>query len=179
MMVRFLCMLVVLSFLDQNPSAQFTSTQNSVPSPNVPTTSGDFQPITYNHEFRGQAELSKRLVEMINQLQGWSTDVSHISTHSGIGGTGSKIQRFLCYYDIFCKELLHIKNSERHLDNPNEEQSELYRIYLPVGFLNPLPVQETEEMYAALNRDRSYRSSVNPLTAKESPLSEDRKPHVL
>ena len=69
------------------------------------------------------------------------------------------------YTENYRTSIYEEKNKYEHAYD--DKGSEPGQIYLPVGFLSPLPVPQTEEMYEKLNRDRSYRSSYIPATVRQ------------
>ena len=145
----------------------------------IPTQISSPKPLTFttpSREFRSPVisespVIMTRLSEIISKLQKWTNDIS-LKPKQEENKDENAVQRFLCFGDgIFCKELLYINNDVisggQYEHAYDDKGSDPGQIYLPVGFLSPLPVPQTEEMYEKLNRDRSYRSSYIPATVRQ------------
>lgn len=168
-----LFVLIVLGFIRDHQTADVTTTTPTTPnllrSISTPFGSSLDQP---NQDKR--QNLVGKLSEMINRLQRWANDISRQHKQK-IKSRGNDNQRFLCFgHEVFCKELVYINNADNWEDYAEnmEEAKDPSEAYLPVGFLNPLLVHQSEKMYENLNKNlnkvKSYRASLFRTNAQKS-----------
>lgn len=168
-----LFVLIVLGFIRDHQTAYVTTTTPTTPnllrSISTPFGSSLDQP---NQDKR--QNLVGKLSEMINRLQRWANDISR-QPKQKIKSRGNDNQRFLCFgHEVFCKELVYINNADNWEDYAEnmEEAKDPSEAYLPVGFLNPLLVHQSEKMYENLNKNlnkvKSYRASLFRTNAQKS-----------
>lgn len=168
-----LFVLIVLGFIRDHQTADVTTTTPTTPnllrSISTPFGSSLDRP---NQDKR--QNLVGKLSEMINRLQRWANDISR-QPKQKIKLRGNENQRFLCFgHEVFCKELVYINNADNWEDYAEnmEEAKDPSEAYLPVGFLNPLLVHQSEKMYENLNKNlnkvKSYRASLFRTNAQKS-----------
>lgn len=168
-----LFVLIVLGFIRDHQTTDDTTTTPTTPnllrSISTPFGSSLDQP---NQDKR--QNLVGKLSEMINRLQRWANDISR-QPKQKIKSRGNDNQRFLCFgHEVFCKELVYINNADNWEDYAEnmEEAKDPSEAYLPVGFLNPLLVHQSEKMYENLNKNlnkvKSYRASLFRTNAQKS-----------
>lgn len=168
-----LFVLIVLGFIRDHQTADVTTTTPTTPnllrSISTPFGSSLDQP---NQDKR--QNLVGKLSEMINRLQRWANDISR-QPKQKIKSRGNDNQRFLCFgHEVFCKELVYINSADNWEDYAEnmEEAKDPSEAYLPVGFLNPLLVHQSEKMYENLNKNlnkvKSYRASLFRTNAQKS-----------
>lgn len=166
---------VVLGFIRDHEAADVTTTTPQISSPNllrsISTPFGST--LDRPNKDRG-TKLVGKLSEMINRLQRWANDISR-QPKQKIKSIGNENQRFLCFgHEVFCKELVYINNAEPWEDYVENMEEAKYpsEAYLPVGFLNPLLVEQSEKMYENLNKnlnkEKSYRAFLFRNTAQKS-----------
>lgn len=169
MKINNLFVFIVLGFVRDNETADITTTTPQISSPNLlRSISTPFGSSLDRPNQDRKTKLVGKLSEMINRLQRWANDISK-QPKQKIKSRGNENQRFLCFgHEAFCKELVYINNAENYWEDyveNMEETKDPSETYIPVGFLNPLLVQQSEKMYENLNKnlnkDKSYRASLS------------------
>lgn len=172
MKINNLFVLIVLGFIRDHQTAYVTTTTPTTP--NLYQLRSEVLLTDPTKTKDKRQNLVGKLSEMINRLQRWANDISR-QPKQKIKLRGNENQRFLCFgHEVFCKELVYINNAdnwEDYVENM-EEAKDPSEAYLPVGFLNPLLVHQSEKMYENLNKNlnkvKSYRASLSRTNAQKS-----------